>query len=577
MRRICIFFSLFISINLTLFSSANGQTSSFQELDNKAKRNLEDKNYEKAFDLYAELMVYYPSDPAINYGYGVAGVQSGRYDQKVRDALLLAIENTQPNDAYLYMGKAYHANEAWYDAREFYAQFEKVASKRIRKRYYTEKLIDLCEQQKNPFKSIQATNDETAILAVENLPSQTLNKEDDKIIATNNTKDFSIPSSLEKQKIAFRIDDQRIYSSLSNFETEEGKTEFVKGWITQMLIDSLDKSLEINRKSFESEEDVYQKELLASKIISLEKESDLLQNKKQNYYKRALESEQKFWIPKNNPETNATISEAIVSSAIPSPEIASASKTENEDVKNATKQTEEEATTVVKTVKEAEIIADTTTIKENETVATDTNKTIENATPDIIIPTTLERDQEDGKIDPDEKLAVIAETKEEQITENKTELSDALTTKKENIPQKLTLNKKISTPVVIPALQTSITKYKPGNQLKTTSSSPKKDMETAFADEIDFKIPNIIYKIQIGAFKETLTPEELAILEQKYPEEIFGVYNHNGYFCITIGEETNYQEALNILKKYQDKGYQLFIVAFNNSNRISIKEAIKMN
>jgi len=467
----CIFISLFISLNFFFSNSFFGQTASFQELDSKAKKFLDEKNYEKAYDLYSELLVYYPSDPKVNYGYGVSGVQTGRYNQKVRDALQIAMNASQSKDACFYLGKAFHANEAWDEAQKFYTQFERLASKRMRKRFYTQKMIDLCKQKKNPFKNDMIddidTKNKSTYLVNEQLPSQILPDDSDKIISKINTRDFSIPASLESQKFNFRIDDQRTYTHLSNFETEEGRTEFTKGWFTQMEIDSIENSLENKRKTYESEEDPYQKELLASKIISLEKESDFLQNKKQNHFQRALNTERHFWSPQTKLETKSTYTNSNISSPI----------------------------------------------------------------------------------------------KEEKKAEK------ILSESKDNAPASGYVFKPIK------SLSESIN----NSSTETVSPSLEKEELLNESEEFELMTPKVVYKVQIGAFKETLSPDKLDALERKYPEEIFGVYNHKGFFCITIGEKTSYQEAVELLQKYQEEGYALFIVAFKNSKRIPIKEAIAMN
>jgi len=96
------------------------------------------------------------------------------------------------------------------------------------------------------------------------------------------------------------------------------------------------------------------------------------------------------------------------------------------------------------------------------------------------------------------------------------------------------------------------------------------DLLTQIVPEISQK-NNIIYKIQIGAFSNKVSV-------QKFSQNITNNYNleelfTENYFKYFVGNYTSINDALSVKNSLGING--AFITAYNNNERITIKEAIK--
>jgi len=83
---------------------------------------------------------------------------------------------------------------------------------------------------------------------------------------------------------------------------------------------------------------------------------------------------------------------------------------------------------------------------------------------------------------------------------------------------------------------------------------------------------NIKFKIQVGAFTKQISPNYLPnnIINKYKIEEIY----INNYFKYYVGDYNSLEEALKIKNSLTVKG--AFITAYNNNERITIKDAIRI-
>ncbi len=91
-------------------------------------------------------------------------------------------------------------------------------------------------------------------------------------------------------------------------------------------------------------------------------------------------------------------------------------------------------------------------------------------------------------------------------------------------------------------------------------------------------VPNVYFAVQIGAYSSELSDNvktEFANISKQY--KISTHKNVNGLTVYTVGQYTNYKEATIIKNKLRSEGYEdVFLVAFNNGKKISVKKAIEL-
>ncbi len=95
------------------------------------------------------------------------------------------------------------------------------------------------------------------------------------------------------------------------------------------------------------------------------------------------------------------------------------------------------------------------------------------------------------------------------------------------------------------------------------------DMLTQVVPEISEN--NIVYKIQIGAFANDISTNNLHVNTGNYKVEKLEEDNFYKFF---IGNYVSVNEALSVMKKIGIKG--AFVTAYNNGKRITIKESYKV-
>jgi len=91
----------------------------------------------------------------------------------------------------------------------------------------------------------------------------------------------------------------------------------------------------------------------------------------------------------------------------------------------------------------------------------------------------------------------------------------------------------------------------------TVSSSPTKTTSTSSAS-------GVTYKVQLGAFSSSPA-------KSKFPGVNFTVNEEGGYFKAVSGNFNNIDDALKHKSELSAKGYQGFIVAYKNGQRIGLK------
>lgn len=115
-------------------------------------------NFSEALPMFKELNMLYPDDANYQYCYGVCLTESGHGGQKAKKLLLQASQSEVPENINYYIGKNYQAMQDFEMALTYYHRFKEQASKKELKTIDLKALITSCEEQKIPFEVLSDSN-----------------------------------------------------------------------------------------------------------------------------------------------------------------------------------------------------------------------------------------------------------------------------------------------------------------------------------------------------------------------------------------------------------------------------------
>ena len=107
-------------------------------------------------------------------------------------------------------------------------------------------------------------------------------------------KTFKLPAGLDNAWFNFQVNSRIIYHELKDFQTDEGKSVFAKGWIASIRQDSLAAATHQLRKEYEGQ-DPKDNAVLAKKILAAEQLSYQLMREREDFFRQARQSEQQYW------------------------------------------------------------------------------------------------------------------------------------------------------------------------------------------------------------------------------------------------------------------------------------------
>ncbi len=95
--------------------------------------------------------------------------------------------------------------------------------------------------------------------------------------------------------------------------------------------------------------------------------------------------------------------------------------------------------------------------------------------------------------------------------------------------------------------------------------------------EIDAKNANIIFKVQIGAYKENVPTSTVTAMLSVARKKQLNSYKENGKTIYTVGNYKEYKQAVEMRDIIKNEGINdAFIVAYNNNKKISVEQAISI-
>jgi cell division protein FtsN len=89
---------------------------------------------------------------------------------------------------------------------------------------------------------------------------------------------------------------------------------------------------------------------------------------------------------------------------------------------------------------------------------------------------------------------------------------------------------------------------------------------------------NIVFMVQIGAYRDKLNYNEEKKLSDEYASRAINTHFSDGMNLYTIGNYKTYKDADYLKKKLLSEGHTgVFVVAFNGNQKIPVEQAIKLN
>ncbi|MBL7915059.1 MAG: PD40 domain-containing protein [Bacteroidia bacterium] len=114
---------LFLSISTGIFAQAGYKSE--EELIKSAEKFFSEKNYERAFPLYSQIVSNRPDNSYYNYCLGVCIMKAGTDKAEAIRFLDIATKSPQnPSDSWLYLGNAYHQSYRYEEAIAAYENFK---------------------------------------------------------------------------------------------------------------------------------------------------------------------------------------------------------------------------------------------------------------------------------------------------------------------------------------------------------------------------------------------------------------------------------------------------------------------
>ena len=139
------------------------QSVDIQEVKEASLTSFDQGSYRSALSGFRSLMELNGSDPLYSYYVGRCLVELNEEMDEAIELLYGASRQSVPKDAVFYLGRAYHLNYNFQDARSCYESYERTASKQERKTHHVKHLIASCRSASeitssyNPFEVMNVT------------------------------------------------------------------------------------------------------------------------------------------------------------------------------------------------------------------------------------------------------------------------------------------------------------------------------------------------------------------------------------------------------------------------------------
>lgn len=271
------FLLLFVLLSAFFTKSTQAQNDPEQ----LAKDFVENGNYSEALPYFEDLVHLYPQDKELNYYLGMCLVETEDFSQQAKNALQIALGDDTPAKSFYYLGQCFHAENNFSEALQYYRQYDKEAKKREKRSTRIDELIELCEQQVNPFpvpeEEIVEEQEETAAPEEERIPEV-----------------VEIPTGLADSLINFQVNATIKYLNIDQFNSKNSLNAFVKAWQAEQDLNNIQEQTSRLRNAYKTAL-ASNKNEIAEQILQLEKETYQQTQAINQFYAEARALEKAYW------------------------------------------------------------------------------------------------------------------------------------------------------------------------------------------------------------------------------------------------------------------------------------------
>jgi tetratricopeptide (TPR) repeat protein len=516
-------------------------------------------NYEKALPIFAKLAQSYPDNPMYNYYYGVSLIKNDLFETAAKEALLNSVVDKTPANANFYLGNYFHALGQWQEAKDFYDRYAKTGSKQEKKSLRFEYYVSLCEQKSNPFKPKKSTD--PALFGETSLKPPP--KIDENI--------FPVPDALKKASFNFQVNELLAYHSIEDFKGEASKVLFTRAWICTGKNDSIISLTDSLRKVHDNINRVDTRLGIVQQIVDCEQKSYQFLRDREKFLEQSRVKESAYWDKEGKKAAIAYNS--------------SIQERENrltEERKIAEKQAETPPPVVISmdTVKAEPVII--AVVPDQSSQAHPSENLVykvqvgsfKNNVMSASFKQTYAKISKIRKIDKytDERKYTV------YTVGNFTHAPDASRMKEQLIREGM------KNAVVVTYDKTTGRPAKPepidhGKKEAAQNVSPKPDMAPVEIKTTSSPKENLIFKVQIGSFKNDLQPTTFRKAKQKISKlmTVEKYTDSKKNVVYTVGNTPSYQDIVQLKGQMVTEGIKdAFVAAYLNGERIKVSEAKKI-
>lgn len=516
-------------------------------------------NFEKALPIFAKLAQSYPDNAMYNYYYGVSLIKNNLFETAAKEALLNAVVDKTPVNSNFYLAIYFHALGQWEEAKDFYDRYAKVGSKQEKKSLQYDYYVRLCGAKTNPFKPRK--------LADTGLFGDSILKPPPKI----DEKIFPIPEALKKSSFNFQVNELLAYHSIDDFRSEASKILFTKAWMCTGKNDSILALTDSLRKVHDRIARVDTRLGMVQQIVDCEQKSFQLMRDREKYLEQSRVKESAFWEKEGNKAAiayNATIVERenrLIEArrnsekpVLPQPE---------PEVKRDSVKTEEPK--VANSVE-----TNTNNIHTENLVYKVQIGSFRNGAMSSVFKQSYAKISKLRKIDKytDERKYVIFTVGSFTNPQDASRMKDQLIREGMRNSVVVTYDKTTGRPAkpqTVPVVKKSSEQVDASKPVETTVDNSTKSPA----------IENVIFKVQIGSFKNDLRSTAFRKAYQRISKlmKVDRKTDARNNVIYTVGNITNYQDVCKLKDQMVAEGIKdAFVAAYHNGERIKVNEAIKI-
>ena len=255
---------------------------------------FDEGKFDEALPVFEELIRLHPEDKILNYYLGASLVETKNYGPRTCQVLSKSVDKNSPDKINYYLGVAFHAENEYMTALDYYHRFDKEAKSKTKKTVEYQALIEQCERGVDPFvvkkeeaqpvESSQKSNPAPAFVAADTI----------KIPKEKIKENIVIPAGLYDSIIAFQVTQEIVYMKIRQFRSPEAQTNFVKGWMKKHELDSIVLFTDNLREKY-TQSGADEKQSLAGQILTNEQKVISLNREIPEYNWVARQIESKYW------------------------------------------------------------------------------------------------------------------------------------------------------------------------------------------------------------------------------------------------------------------------------------------